>query len=192
MPLVVVELDGTIIWYNPPFRDIFDGEHLLEKTIHSFINELDPKNFIDGQANVSKEIVINDRYYNVLCNFVKIGKKSEKNSFILMLYLIDITEFTEVKKKYIDERIGVGLIVIDNYDDLMQSIEDASRPQLWAEVDKKITQWMGYTGGIIKKFERDKYLYVFEYKYLKEFEEKKFEILDTVKEISLEIRYCDS
>ena len=185
MPLVVVELDGTIIWYNPPFRDIFDGEHLLEKTIHSFINELDPKNFIDGQANVSKEIVINDRYYNVLCNFVKIGKKSEKNSFILMLYLIDITEFTEVKKKYIDERISVGLIVIDNYDDLMQSIEDANRPQLWAEVDKKITQWMGYTGGIIKKFERDKYLYVFEYKYLKEFEEKKFEILDTVKEISL-------
>lgn len=185
MPLVVVELDGTIIWYNPPFRDIFDGVHLLEKTIHSFINELDPKNFIDGQANVSKEIVINNRYYNVLCNFVKIEKKSDKNSFILMLYLIDISEFTEVKKKYMDEKISVGLIVMDNYDDLMQSIEDTSRPQLLAEVDKKITQWMGYTGGIIKKFERDKYLFVFEYKYLKEFEEKKFEILDTVKEINL-------
>ncbi len=185
MPLVVVELDGTIIWYNPPFRDIFDGEHLLEKTINSFINELDPKNFIDGQANVSKEIAINNRHYNVLCNFVKIEKKSDKNSFILMLYLIDITEFTEVKKKYQDEKLSVGLILIDNYDDLMQSTDDGIRPQLLAEVDKKISQWMGYTGGIIKKFERDKYLFMFEYKYLKEFEEKKFEILDTVKEISL-------
>lgn len=185
MPLVVVELDGTIIWYNPPFRDIFDGQHLLERTISSFVNDLDPKNFIDGQSNISREIVINNRYYNVLCNFVKIEKKSEKNNFILMLYLIDNTELRELQKNYSDEKVAIGLIVIDNYDDLMQSMDDGVRPQMRAEIDKKIIQWMEYTGGIVKKFERDKYIFVFEYKYLQEFEEKKFEILDTVKEISI-------
>jgi c-di-AMP phosphodiesterase-like protein len=185
MPLVVVELDGTIIWYNPPFRDIFDGQHLLERTISSFVNDLDPKNFIDGQSNIKKEIVIDNRYYNVLCNFVKIEKKSEKNNFILMLYLIDNTELKTLQKNYSDEKVAIGLVVIDNYDDLMQSMDDGLRPQMLAEIDKKIIQWMEYTGGIVKKFERDKYIFVFEYKYLKEFEEKKFEILDTVKEISI-------
>jgi len=65
----------------------------------------------------------------------------------------------------------VGIIIIDNYDDLMQSLEDTIRTQILAEIDAKITRWMGYTNGILKKFERDKYTH-FDYKYLKDFEEK--------------------
>jgi len=79
----------------------------------------------------------------------------------------------------------VGIIIIDNYDDLMQSLEDTIRTQILAEIDAKITRWMGYTNGILKKFERDKYILIFDYKYLKDFEEKKFDILDSVKEINV-------
>ncbi|MDP4179516.1 MAG: DHH family phosphoesterase [Bacillota bacterium] len=185
LPFVVLELDGTIIWYNPPFRDIFGGKDLLEKTITTFVNELEPKKILDGQAKINKNVIINSRNYNVLGNFVKAEKKSEKGEFILMLYLLDDTEFVELQKKYYDEKTCIALIVIDNYDDLMQSAEDGTRPQLLAEVEKKIVNWMSHTGGIIRKFERDKYLFVFECKYLKEFEDKKYEILDTVKEINV-------
>lgn len=185
MPLVLVELDGTIIWYNPSFREIFEGEDLLERTISNFVEELHPDNLVNELSKITREIIINERHYNVLGNFVKTDGKADVGNYILMLYLIDNTELSQTKKRYKDEKVAIGLIIIDNYDDLMQSMEDSSKPQILAEIEKKIALWMSSTGGILKKFERERYLFIFESRYLKEFEEKKFEILDTIKEISV-------
>ena len=185
MPLVVTDLDGTIIWYNSSFRKIFDGEDLLEKTINNFIEELNPDTLVGDNVNISRQVFLNGMHYKVLCNFAKIEKKSDSSNYILILYFIDNSELIETRKKYQDDKVVAGLVVIDNYDELMQSMEDASRPQMLAEIEKKVIQWMGFTYGIIKKFERDKYLFVFEHKHLKELEEKKFEVLDTVKEINV-------
>ncbi len=185
MPLVVTELGGTIIWYNSSFRKIFDGEELLEKTISDFVGELNPETLVGENVNIFKQVYLNGMHYKVLCNFAKIEKKADNSGYILILYFIDISELVEIRRKYQDEKVVTGLVVIDNYDDLMQSMEDTSRPQMLAEIDKKVIQWMGFTYGIIKKFDRDKYLFIFENKYLKEFEEKKFEVLDTVKEINV-------
>lgn len=184
MPLVIVELDGTIIWYNSSFRQIFEGEDLLEKTIGSFCEDLQPSKFIGETPNICLDTIIKDRYFNVLGNVIKAETKEETESYMAILYFIDNTELVDVKKKYSDEKAAIGLLVIDNYDDIMQSTEDGGRPQLLAEIDRRILQWMEYTGGIVRKFERERYLFLFENKYLKEFEEKKFEILDTVKEIN--------
>ncbi|HPD01244.1 MAG TPA: DHH family phosphoesterase [Acetivibrio sp.] len=186
MPLVVIELDGTIIWYNSSFKRLFDGEELLEKTIHSFVKGMNPDNLSDeGAMSFTKDILINGRSYCALGNFAKVDDKINEDGFIIMMYLIDNTELVEIKKRYDDEKTTVGIIVIDNYDDLMQSIEDARSAQILAEIDSKLTRWMGYTNGIIKKFERDKYLFVFDHRYLKDFVEKKFDILDSVKEINV-------
>jgi len=185
MPLVVTGLDGTIIWYNSLFRNIFDGEVLLEKTIGSFVGDLHPAGLIKPGARISRQIAIGCSHYHVLGNIVKTDRKTEEESFILLLYFIDNTELAVLKQKYEEERIAVGIIVIDNYDELMQSMEDAGRPQMLAEIDRRIVKWLEFAGGIVRKFERDRYIIVFEAKHLKELEEKKFEILDSVKEINL-------
>lgn len=185
MPLVVTDLDGTIIWYNSSFRKIFDGEELLEKTISNLVEELNPETLAGENVNISRQVFLNGMHYKVLCNFAKIEKKAESSNYILILYFIDTSELMETKKKLQDEKVVTGLVIIDNYDDLMQSMEDTSRPQMLAEIEKKVIHWMSFTYGLIKKFERDKYLFIFEYKYLKELEDKKFEILDAVKEINI-------
>ncbi|MCX7747860.1 MAG: DHH family phosphoesterase [Clostridia bacterium] len=185
LPLVVVELDGTIIWYNSFFREIFDGENLLENTINNFVEDLHPGNLVKGVERIYKDIEINGRSYIALGNFVKVDEKIDNRKYILMIYLIDNTELAEIKKRYVEEKTAVGILVIDNYDDLMQSMEDFRRPQMLAEIDRKIISWMSFSNGIIKKYERDRYIFACEVKYLKEFEEKKFEILDNVKEINI-------
>lgn len=203
MPLVVTELDGSIIWYNSSFKKISEQEDVFEKVIKTFIDELAATKFTDASstannsntgksdsltdnpASISKQITLNGMHYQVLCNITGHERKSDAGSHILILYFIDITEFIELKKSYANEKIMTGIFVIDNYDDLMQSMEDSSRPQMLAEIEKKVVHWMSFTNGIIKKYERDKYLFLFEYKYMKEFEDKKFEILDTVKEINV-------
>ncbi|NLD50509.1 MAG: phosphoesterase [Clostridiaceae bacterium] len=185
MPLVVIELDGTIIWYNSSFRKIFDGEQLLEKTIYSFVKDLNPADTSNETMNFTKDIVVNKRHYNVLGNFVKVDNKINNDGFILLLYFVDNTELVESRKRYNDEKPIVGIAVIDNYDDLIQSMEDTKRPQMMAEMESKLTGWMNNTGGIVKKFERDRYLFVFQARFVKEFIDKKFDILDSVKEINV-------
>jgi len=118
---------------------------------------LNPDELSNGNVNFSKDIVIK-RNYCVLGNFVKVDSKINEDGFIILMYFVDNTELVELRKKYENERATVGIIIIDNYDDLMQSLEDTIRTQILAEIDAKITRWMGYTNGILKKFERDKYI----------------------------------
>jgi c-di-AMP phosphodiesterase-like protein len=54
-----------------------------------------------------------------------------------------------------------------------------------AEIDARIVAWAEVSGGILRKFERDKYVFVFQRQFLIEFEEKKFDILEKVKEINI-------
>jgi len=190
MPLIITELDGSIIWYNSSFRNISEQADLLEDTVRNLVSdlksgELQPENLKKSTAGITRKININGRHYNVLCNIVRRDQSQDSASCMLILYFIDITELVELKKTYADEKIIAGIFVIDNYDDLMQSMEDPMKPQMQAEIDKKIVQWVSFTNGIIKKYERDKYLFLFEQKYMKELEDKKFEVLDTVKEISI-------
>lgn len=185
MPFVVVELGGKIIWYNSYFREIFDEEDILEESINTLVKGLDTKEFKKEAISISKEVLIGNKTYLLLGNYIQVEKKVNSSGYILFIYLIDRTEYVELKERYNDEKVAVSLIVIDNYDDLMQSMDDSKRPYMLAEIDKRIVDWMSFTNGIIKKFERDKYLFVFEKKYLKEIQEKKFEILDIVKEIDI-------
>jgi c-di-AMP phosphodiesterase-like protein len=184
MPLVLAELDGTTIWYNSSFKGIFENEDLLQRTVLNLITNLRPQ-ITEDSINFSKETMIKNRYYTALGNLVKIDDSNDKESVIVMLYFVDNTELVIEKQQFEDNKNTVGLMVIDNYDDLMQSLEDSKRPQMLAEIEKKITSWISHTGGVLKKFERDKYLCIFAFKYLKELEEKRFEILETVKEINL-------
>lgn len=185
VPLVVTELDGTIEWYNSSFKSMFEGKNLLEKQIDSLLEDFSLQSLIDGGKTQEKQVMINERYYKVLCNLIELDNKQETGGCIVILYFFDITENVRLKRDFEDEKVVTGVIVIDNYDDLMQSVEEWGRPQMLAEIEKKLVQWMSFTSGILRKFERDKYIYMFKKSYLKELEDKKFEILDMVKEINL-------
>jgi c-di-AMP phosphodiesterase-like protein len=191
-PLVVTDIDGSIIWYNSCFKKIYDGENILESTISNIVQGLSPEQLLedeskenDENATITKVVTVNDVHYEVLCNFTKIEGKATPASFIWIIYFFDITELVEIKKKYDNEKLVQAIIIIDNYDDIMQSMEDSARPSALAEVEKKINQWMGFTNGVVKKFDRDRYLVLFEKKYFADLEEKKFDILDSVKEIDV-------
>jgi len=181
MPLAVAEPDGTVVWYNSSFKKDIDQES-GEGLIRSLADEIGDKSGKNDQ-NLVRQVEIKGKYYQVICNYT--GYENSRRKPVLILYFIDITELVKIKKTYADEKIAAGIALIDNYEDLMQSTDDTGRQQILAEIDKKIMSWLSFTGGIVKKYERDKYLFLFEYKYMKEMEEKKFEILDNIKEINV-------
>ena len=132
------------------------------------------------------EISIKDKYYKVLYNVVQKSRSREnREEYIIMLYWIDNTGFTTLKTKYNDEKVNVGIIQIDNYDDVRNNTDEANRPIVFVEVDKILNSLASRVGGFIRKYENDKYLLIFENKYLENLEAKKFEVLDSVREVDL-------
>jgi len=114
MPLVVTELDGSIIWYNSSFRDISEHEDVFEESVKSIVkelknNELLPEKLKENPVSISKHIELNGLHYNVLCNLARRDGKADNGSYLLILYFIDVTELVELKKSSVTLSLGFGL-----------------------------------------------------------------------------------
>jgi len=186
IPMVMLEVDGTVNWYNTKFLQMTETKDMLEKNINDIIPNFDVKMIMDKKEDMVIEVVFKDKNYKVLYNIVKISNdKEKKKKYIIMLYWIDNTNFTILKNKYNDEKINVCLVQIDNYDDIRDNTDEVNRPIVLAEIDKKLNTLTSRINGFIRKYENDKYLIIYENKYLDYFETKKFDILDDIREIDL-------
>ncbi len=184
IPLTMVEVNGSISWYNPKFSEMINKKGLLNKNISEIIPNFDIDDVMNSQEDMSIEVTIHDRYYKVLYNIVRSSRKNDNiQRYIIMLYWIDITNFATLKEKYNNEKINMALIQIDNYDDVKNSTDETNRPIVLAEIDKKINTLAYRINGMIRKYENDKYIIVFEHRYLQYLEAKKFDILDDVREL---------
>ncbi len=186
IPFVMVETDGTISWYNTRFLQMINSKDLLEENIGDIIPGFNIDNIMNKKEDTPIEVSFRDKHYKVLYNIVKKNKGREnREEYVIMLYWIDNTGFTTLKTKYNDEKVNVGLIQIDNYEDVRNNTEEVNRPIVFAEIDKMLSSLAARTSGFIRKYENDKYLIMFENRHLENLEMKKFEILDNVREIDL-------
>lgn len=185
LPMLTLELNGMIVWHNLLFQNIIGEKDLVEKYIYEFAEELKPENLIKNNKILTQEVKIKDRVYKVLGNLVRTSEKNSKEHYTLSLYFIDITDYSMLLKKHFEEEPDIGVIIIDNYDELMTSIDESGRSQLLAEIDKVVKQWFAFSNGVVRKYERDKYIMFFESRYLAEMKDRKFDILDTAKEIDI-------
>jgi c-di-AMP phosphodiesterase-like protein len=81
----------------------------------------------------------------------------------------------------------VSIILVDNYDELTSNLPDKSISNLSAQLDDAITGWATGSSGILRKLERNRYLFIFEERELPRFTADKFSILDTVRSITNEL-----
>ncbi len=195
-PLIIVETDGNIIYKSSKFVSEFENVD-MENTLNELIQEIKidiQQKINDNDKNRTKdrqiqmEQIIQDKNYKIIGEYVK-SKQNTKNNqseYMLLLYFVDNTEYVKAVKKYNDAQTCIGIIMIDNYEELLQRISNESRPEIIAKVEKTIYDWAIESNGVVIKSERDTFVYVFEQRYLDKVKENKFPILDTVKEIELE------
>ena len=183
-PLVILETDGNIIWKSERFNKEF-----ANVDINTYLDEITKEVKQEIEANIKKsiqkEIEIGEKCYQILGEYVK-STKNNKNEYMMTLYFVDSTEKREFMKKYNNSKECFGIIMIDNYEEVLQRISAENRPQAMATIEKSLYDWATETGGIIVKTERDTFIYMFEQQYLETLENSKFNILDTIKEVELD------
>lgn len=184
IPALIVGEEGDILWSNNEVELLFKGIN-QQKYIENIIKELNDeydKKFI----GIDKEINIHDKHYRLLGNVINMRKKhSHDMESALMLYFVDRTEYYRLFRMHDDSKNVVAIAMIDNYEELVQGMIDTDKPQLMATVEKNLRNWFSVTEGIMTNIDRNKYLLVFEKKFVKEFTSNKFQILDEIKEITL-------
>ena len=101
------------------------------------------------------------------------------------MYLWDETENIYLKKELADQKLVVALLYIDNYEEVLESVDEVRRSMLTALIDRKINKCMQPIDAIIKKLEKDKYLLILRKKAVTQLKEGKFEILEDVKTVNI-------
>lgn len=190
-PLIIFETDGNIIWrssrYISEFNNINMNSYInelsseIKKEIKSRKREENSKNSKD----INREITIENKYYKIFGRYVHVKNRDKKsNEYMIILYFIDETENIKLQKEYKDSKSCVGLIMVDNYEEIIRSIDSSEKPIVTAEIDRKMYEWANKTNGVLIKSDRDRYVYLFEQRYLEDVKEDKFSILDKIKEIN--------
>lgn len=185
IPLVIIEEDGIIMWYNSEFSIICEQKELLEEKINEVFKDIDIKDILGNNDKVKKPLIenIEGRTYEILSNSVEVSGYRGSRKTIILLYLIDRTLYYQMKEKYNQEKHTIAFIQIDNYQDVMQSTSENNRSLVVAAIDRKLNRWATRLDALIKKFSSDQYILVFEKRNLSLVEEKRFSILDEVREI---------
>lgn len=181
-PLVIVETDENIVWKSSKFSQEFaniDIKHILNDLVKQIKLEIE-NNPENPEKDIQKEIEIGEKIYQILGKYTK-----AKEKYMLTLYFLDNTEYIETEQNYQDSQICVGVIMIDNFEEVNQRIEDEDKPVVKAKIERSIYDWAATFEGLVVKSERDTFVCIFEQRYLAELEERKFRILDTIKELEL-------
>ncbi len=184
MATAVVKIKSNeIVWGNLAFREMIgEQEYLFEKKLFELIPAFELGWITEGLKESPSIIDIKGRKYRIYGNLFK-NNDSKNSSALVTLYWAEVTEYEEAIKEFEDSRQIVSVIMFDNYAELMNGLNDSERSEITAAADKKIAEWTANTNGILIKYERDKYLYIFEERYLEGYIRDKFPILDSVREI---------
>ena len=185
LPLIICEDDGTVVWYNQCFGDLYGEVDLLGKGVGDYIKEINIKKILDKKIKLVDKITIGNKFYSVIVNPIDVKDNKRQEKYIVMLYFIDKTDYYAMKDTYTSKKSVVCLVEVDNFDEVVKNVEDSSRPALMAEIDKKINSWASDINASIRKYDENKYILFYEEKYLTMLQEKRFDILDNIRDINI-------
>ena len=189
----IVGEDGEILWENKAFHRILQKDSKIERNLFNIFPNMQKEMLKEKEAMLELHSSFMERKYCIdLIRLDALEDEGEEEvrslsgeEDLVAVYLRDETEEVELQEKLDEERVVLGLAYIDNYEDVMEQIEEVRRSLLAALVDRKITRYITASNGVIKKIEKDKYFFLLKQSVLEKMMEDRFSILEEVKEIDM-------
>lgn len=185
LPIVVFNMsDNQIIWGNQIFFNLFgDRQPSFEAELSDMVPGFTSKWLLEGKKQYPGLVQVGDRKYQLHGNIIRAKDEdvSERaKDFMGITYWVDVTEFDNIKMEYENSRPVTMLLVIDNYDELMKNVSDRGKVELRGAIDDLVNEWCEGKRGLTRRYDRDRYMFIFESRYLREITEGKFDILEKV------------
>ena len=193
VPYAVMDATGKLLWMNRQFEALSEknkGYHKSITTIFPQITrELMEKEdelelVVEREECVYRASVHKIHFTDILHESSSI-ELTEKVQYLQVIYLFDETQMTRYRIENQEMQMVPALVYIDNYDEVLDTVEEVKKSLLVALVDRKVTKFFASIDGLVKKTENDKSFVVFQHKYLEKMEEEKFSLLEDVKSIKV-------
>ena len=196
VPFAVLSEEGQLLWGNDEFVRVAVNKKAARRNIANVFPEISENSLpVDGGRKVI-HIHAGDKYYRAVLSLVSddgfnvddqimpMDQLLETKQLIAM-FLHDETEMIELEERREEENLIVGLLYIDNFDEMLDSIDEVRQSLMTALIDRKINKTMQAIDAICKKIEKDKFLFVFKQKYLQELMNDRFSVLEEIRNINI-------
>lgn len=202
-PLAIIETNGNIVWKSEKYVSEFANVD-INNSLNELLKEIKIK--IENSDNKEKGQIdllanINNKNYKILGSYVRSHKYTNKNNhknlkkdfnankiiedYTTILYFIDCTEKFKLEKSIVDNEYCLGIIMIDNYEEISQRLSTEAKPILIAQVEKKIYDWAEKYNSLIIKTDRDRFFCITTHEQLENIIKDKVSILDEIKNIDI-------
>ncbi|MBD5089088.1 MAG: DHH family phosphoesterase [Clostridiales bacterium] len=195
IPYAMLDKEGRLMWGNDEFLGLIEeGKHSC-KYIWSIFPVITADTLPTDMMDQELHITWQNRNYKIVLRRIKVDDFSEKlqdtkvesedENVLITLYMQDETELTAYQQELEDCKLIVGLLYIDNYEEALDNVDEVRASLLLALIDRKVNKYMQTMDAIVKKLEKDKYVFMFKKKYLDQLESSKFSLLEEVRAISI-------
>ena len=197
VPFAILSEDGHMLWGNDEFVSVIVNKKAARRNIANIFEEITLDSLPDSDEVKVVHVRTEDKYYRVVMRLVESDNAGDgdtvktdinqlmDNSRLISVFLYDETDIMELEQKREAENLVVGLLYIDNYDELIDSIDEIRQSLIMALIDRKINKYMQGIDAISKKLEKDKFLFMFKQSYLSEICSNRFAILEEIRDINL-------
>lgn len=193
LPYALLDDRGKLLWMNGEFARITGKNKSYHKSISTLFPELTLEKLPREEINREACFVYKERDYRVEMRKVSMDEvlsaaglvDRESENYLIALHMFDETQMNACLRENEEEKLVLGLLYLDNYDEALDSVEEVRRSLLAALIDRKLNKYFGELDGLVKKLEKDKYLLIMRNRSLKELEALRFNILEDVKTINI-------
>ncbi len=182
-PMVVFRLaDKGIVYANEGFVRLTGFQDTMaERSMEEFLPGFATDWLSAGKGEYPYDVTLQNRRYRVYGSFVQADDPQQTQ--VGILFFADLTELYQVRDEYIRSRPVVCIILVDNYEELTKNLSESAISTLNARIDDIISSWTEEYHGLLRRMEKNRFLFVFEKRDLKHAVEGKFTILENIHEI---------
>lgn len=182
LPMMVFDLaTEDILWSSESFLQLTEQrEGIFDAHLETVFPNISFHWLLEGKTEAPETVVWNHRTYRV---FGGVSHPEGGRSALATTYWMDVTDTEEMRRTLELTRPVVAILMVDNYEDLMKATPEGKRSAVRAMLEEKLSQWSAGSEGMMLRYDRDRYLFVFEEKSFSDFGAKRFDVLDAVREV---------
>lgn len=192
IPYGIIDENGYFLWMNETLTEVVGKDK--GRTAQYIFPELKKSGLPEGTEKKLVQARKENKYYRLELQNIQLPEEfrsgalmelQNTESGMIALYIFDETETRGMVKELEDQRMVAGLIYVDNYDEALETIDEARRAVVSALIDRKVNKCVSGLGGVVKKLEKDKYFMVLKQQAVGKLQEDHFYLLEEVKTINM-------
>lgn len=172
MPMAIVGEAGDIVWANTAFLE--SAGRARDCRGENVMKFLYPHTIQQVVAAKGTDVTIGDR------QFTAFASKTEQGH---ILCLVDDTYYKAINREYVEKHPVVALAHFDNREELARDSSGSEDARIASEVEQVLTEWAQSMGGFLRRLSGGRFLILTDEIHIRQAMEKRFEVLDKIREI---------